>query len=460
MKKLLCNLGKYFCLMLGIFLFISSVPAFGQETNPFISPASIGKMRNARGEFIRYVGGMRSLFEKSNALGERDAFALHYEGVDKLDSMLSSYEALIKEEDKILSYTRSLDVADRKAMDILAYNKYLAEDSRQALEALRLEDQIVFNKLNTLVEFVVNEYNPLNSDLVNFLGADKVEEFDNCLKYFENRFDKNFYNGLKQNIELYNKEIYPKMTDLFRQAVKPGDVLETAFKQMPQEQKAALKLSLQARDAEILTEEMAGNMMEYIRTFGKGLTDPKYYSKEGLIVDLKAMNLAERSQYADEITGLNRGSKNFIADYETQLNTVEKRVVRKSITKGFWVLAGLGAIATAAYITDVAADNHFNAGRTMSNRELATIGKKIENGTANVKERFAFFTNPVTKRYVQEDPVYTLNLVDLVEGVYAANELLNTQKAQGKQIKDNVENGVLKNLDQKMSTTDFGVGTL
>ena len=61
---------------------------------------------------------------------------------------------------------------------------------------------------------------------------------------------------------------------------------------------------------------------------------------------------------------------------------------------------------------------------------------------------------------MQEDPVYTLNLVDLVEGVYAANELLNTQKAQGKQIKDNVENGVLKNLDQKMSTTDFGVGTL
>ncbi len=459
MKKIMMYLGKYFCLVFGIFLFVSSVPAFGQETNPFLSPASIGKMRGSINDFKEAIDKMQNALKETNY--KKDPFFLEVCAHDRFDDILSGYKTLIKEEDKILSYTISLNVADREAMDILAYNKYLAEDSRQALEALRLQDKIIFNKLNSLIEFFLNEYTlSFEGDLAELIGADKAVEFENCLKYFQNRFDENFYNGLKQNIELYNKEIYPKMTELFRKSVKPGDVLETAFKQMPQEQKAALKLSLQARDAEILTEEMAGNMMEYIRAFGKGLTDPKYYSKEGLIVDLKAMNLTERSQYADEITGLNRGSKNFIADYETQLNTVEKRVVRKSITKGFWVLAGLGAIATAAYITDVAADNHFNAGRTMSNRELAAIGKKIENGTANVKERFAFFTNPVTKRYVQEDPVYTLNLVDLVEGVYAANELLNTQKAQGKQIKDNVENGVLKNLNKQMSTTDFGVGSL
>ncbi|MBO7605521.1 MAG: hypothetical protein J6S61_03545 [Elusimicrobiaceae bacterium] len=459
MKKLLCNLGKYFCLMLGIFLFISSVPAFGQEIEQFLSPASIGKMRKARTSFNEVVDNMQSAILEVNEKKDPKYLEIHVR--EDFPDMLSDYETLIKEEDHILSYTISLNVADREAMDILAYNKYLAEDSRQALEALRLQDKIIFNKLNSLIEFFLNEYAFVYvGDLASLIGADKAVEFENCLKYFENRFDKNFYNGLKQNIELYNKEIYPKMTDLFRQAVKPGDVLETAFKQMPQEQKAALKLGFQARDAEILTEEMAGNMMAYIQEFGKGLTDPKYYSKEGLIVDLNGMSLAERSKYADEITGLNRGSKNFIADYEKRLNTVEKRVVRKSITKGFWVLAGLGAIATAAYITDVAADNHFNAGRTMSNRELATIGKKIEHGTANVKERFAFFTNPATKRYVQEDPVYTLNLVDLVEGVYAANELLNTQKAQGKQIKDNVENGVLKNLNKQMSTTDFGVGSL
>ena len=439
--------------MLGIFLFASSIPVFGQEIEQFLSPASVGKIKSVRNSLMRSVEYLKRL------VYDEDTFNFSKYGDDHVEDILSSYQKLIEEEDKILSYTRALDVADKEAIDIIVYNRYLAEDSRQALEALRLEDEIVFNKLNTILEF--SRENGLGLfKFTELLGEHGYTELKNCVEYFENRFDEKFYEGITQGIERYNKEIYPKMTELFRKAVKPGDVLETAFKQMPKEQKAALKLGFEARDAEILTEEMAKNMMEYIRNFGKGLTDPKYYSKEGLIVDLKAMNLAERSQYADEIAGLNKGSKNFIADYEKQLNTVEKRVVRKSITKGFWVLAGLGAIATAAYITDVAADNHFNSDRTMAIRDLGSIGKKIENGTANVKEKFAFFSSPSSKSFVKTDPVYTLNLVDLVEGVYAANELLNAQKAQGQQIKDNVEHNVLKNVNKQMGTTDFGVGTL
>ena len=501
MKKLMMCLGKYFCLMLGIFLFASSVPAFGQKIEQgieqFLSPASTGELKNYRKDLLtsiknfQYKDGVAALFKDDN------------KGL--LDKILSNYEKLIEEEDKILSYTRSLDIADKEAMDILTYSRYFAKDSGHAeLEGVRLQDRIILDKLNNLVKFAESESKPLYESLVEYLGdvsdiessykhpfcrfalevkidnarryegvdwlfdteeligTERVAEFENCFTYLKTRFSDEFYKDLTQGIERYNKEVYPKMTELFRQAVKPFDVLETAFKQMPKAQQEALRAAFTVRDVEVATEETAEVLMKYVEDFGKGLRDPKYYSKEGILKNLLAMpSSAKQVEYVDDIAEISsrRGLKNFISDSE-KLTPVERNVVSKSITKGFWVLAGLGAIATAAYITDVAADNHFSK-NSISPRELGIIAKNIENGTATIREKFAFFTHPATEEYVKKDPVYTLSLVQLASDIYAADELLQeAKKAQEQKTKDNVEKSFFKDFEKQQGKTNFGVGSL
>ena len=261
---------------------------------------------------------------------------------------------------------------------------------------------------------------------------------------------------MNRNIKFFRKT----EAALIRQKYTPLDIMEYAYKSgMLPKEKAGVKLTLEAMDADVALGTLVKNIRVYLTEFGTKIKNVKFYPAASLTRELKGMSLAERTEYVNELTDLERYSKTFIDDFE-KLDRPARRYVGKSITKGFWVLAGLGAIATAAYITDIAADNHFSK-NTISPREVGIIAKNIENGTATIREKFAFFTHPATEEYVKKDTVYTLSLVQFASDIYAADELLQeAQRTQGQQIKENVENGVLKNLEQKMSTTDFGVGTL
>ena len=457
MKSTVIRPLKIFCFIFIILLVMSNVSVYGQRNNHFLLSPSIDNIKSYRENFLNYINTIEHNFKYHSPDFWKNSSMEHFNGA------LYKYRQLIMAEDNILSYTRALDVADKEVIDIVVYNRYLANDSDKLLSTIRLEDEIVFNKLKTLLEFIKSKSSFKYKTFLTsgkLIGAKKEKEFENCIKYFQNRFDENFYKTLERDVERYNKEIYSKVISFFREAAKPEDIMEYAFKNslLPQE-KAGIKLTLEAMDSEVSLSKLVKSIRGYLVEFGSKVKNVKYYPVSSLTKALQEMDIIERTRYVDEITELKSGSKNFVKDFE-KLGKAEQKYVGRNITKGFWFLSGVGAVLTAAYISDISADNHFSAEYTLSNRDLVGIGRKIENGTASIEERFEFFINPVTEEYVKKDPVYTLNFVDLVSNIYTADKLLETLKTQEQQVQDKVEKSLYNNLDRRINNTDFGTGNL
>ncbi|MBQ2312565.1 MAG: hypothetical protein II183_00175, partial [Elusimicrobiaceae bacterium] len=216
---------------------------------------------------------------------------------------------------------------------------------------------------------------------------------------------------------------------------------------LPKE-KAGVKLVLEAKDADITITTLVKSIHSYLTKFGAGIKDVKYYPIASLTRELNGMNLAERTKYVEGLTDLQKGSQTFIKDFE-KLDPYSKRYIGKNITKGFWPLAIVGAILTANYISNAMAENHCN-NTTVKQKNLAEIGKKIEEGTANKSEKWIFFTNPISQGFVETDPVYTLNFVKLAADVYRAENFLDQIKTEEVKQQHNIENK-LRDTYQKTS---------
>lgn len=457
MKTIIIRIVKNFCLIPAILLFVLNVFVYGQQDNHFLSSPSVDKMKSYRDDFINYINTIEHDFKYRSPNLWTDGSIRYFDGA------LYKYRQLIISEDNILSYTRALDVAEKDAIDVVVYNRYLANDSNKLLRTIRLEDEIVFNKLRTLLEFIGSKSSFKQETFLTsgkLIGAKKEKEFENCIKYFQNRFDENFYKAIERDVERYNREIYGRVISFFREATNPVDIMEYAFKNslLPKE-KAGIKLTLEAMDSEVSIGRLVKSIRGYLVEFGTKVKNVKYYPASGLTKFLEETDIAGRTKYVNEIAELTPGSKNFVKDFE-KLEESQRRYVGKNITKGFWFLAGLGVVVTTAYITDISAENHFNAAYTMSNRDLVYISRKIENGTASDKETFGFFKNPATEDHVNKDSIYTLNFVDLAANVYTADKLLETLQAQEQQLQGKVENSLFDNLDRQIGNIDFGVGTL
>ena len=453
MKQIIHEFKKYFCLTLGICLITSSVPSFSQETD-FLEPILLRDIKEYNLAFGKQLEDL-TLF--INGIGMRDTL---------IDELIEKYNALIKEEDKILSRTKLVNLYYREPLEIIAFNKYIDLGGLEALETMRLQDRILLNKIKTSFYFVENKYPKVVFEpAYGILGKERSEEFKNCIKYFEKRFGEDkIYEALKNDFAAYNRGLYPKMTEFFiKTGVDPVEVLRIAYKELDMfpKEKAGIKLVVDAMDSDILVPKLVEKIRSYLTNFGKGIRDVKWYPPESIAKELEAMSIAKRTQYTYEITELKPGSKNFIKDVK-KLDVPGKRYVIKNITQGLWPLAIVGAIATAAYITTLSAENHYN-NTTKSQRELAEIGKKIENGTATKAEKYVFFTNPISKQFVETDPVYTLNFVKLAYDVYQADKLLNEIKSEEAQRQQqDVENEFMNNY-QKTSdilAKDLQIGTL
>ena len=467
MKKIIIYLGKYFCLMLGILLFTSNVKIFGQEQS------------------IQLFYGMEDFISEINEI-EPHLFNLYqkledpYELLKKFQEECSTKEQLYDGKGNLLKELQevSIQYSNKTAQYDYYFNIYKRTHNNELLEELSRpyfdpafnSEMLNYKERETILEMLPKQLIQEGNDYfakkyIYVLPEIKFNQASRAI-YIES---KDVFNAriaiehmqdmirkMNRNIKLFRKT----EAALIRQNYTPLDIMEYAYKKgMLPKEKAGVKLTLEAMDADVALGTLVKNIRAYLTEFGTKIKDVKFYPAASLTRELKGMSLAERTEYVEGLVDLEKGSKTFVDDF-TKLDPYAKRYVGKNITKGFWVLAGLGVITTAAYITDVAADNHFSK-NTISPRELGIIAKNIENGTATIREKFAFFTHPATEEYVKKDPVYTLSLVQLASDIYAADELLQeAKKAQEQKTKDNVENGVLKNLEQKMSTTDFGVGTL
>ena len=72
----------------------------------------------------------------------------------------------------------------------------------------------------------------------------------------------------------------------------------------------------------------------------------------------------------------------------------------------------IGAFLTAAVITEVRSNNSFFA-QTLGPRAMKGIADKIENGTSSISEEIAFYNSPVSDSFIENDPVHTINAINL-----------------------------------------------
>ena len=468
MKKTIMYLGKYFCLMLGIFLFTSSVGVYGQVTAEDALMKEMSSLyRLNYYQDLRYLGldleEMEALLKNPNEV--LDTWLMSWYKGDGVINFNKSY--LGKREKWYVLKSKAEHILNGGSVEELSsmytdHLTYSLSDLEKA-EISRFDpsqfvhkglfwlekDRESYDRVLQQKYHAVKKYQ--SGNIAYWIYDEDFKKLKASVRYFRGKYDE-----MKESYFLAQKA----KAELLRHKYTPVDVMKYAYKNgMLPKEKAGVKLTLKAMDNDVSMNALVRSIRAYLTEFGSSIKDVNII-KSGLTKELKGMSVAERTKYVDGITELTPGSKNFIKDFEI-LEESGKKYVGRNITKGFWVLAGLGAVATAAYITDVAAYNHFNSGYTMSNRDLAIVGKKIEDGTATIKEKVAFFTNPNSQRFVETDPVYTLSFVQLASDIYAADEFLKeTQKAQEQQIQNNVEQNVLKNLNKQMSTTDFGVGSL
>ena len=512
MKQIINKLKQSLCLMLGICLLTSSVPVFAQEV-PYTpdliqsmfeettvnfesleqSLAELEKFVNNPQKYLDEIVKTEDKLQISNAITRLSShFASENEKkamkeVHPFSELNDSFTRALETYKNICQhYQCNVDLSnginEKGVLKELARRytdpKYLDPSeitlSKEEIETienifpkemlqLKYFDLYIHSEFSTFEYLSEKKYNASKTSYISgrfydgtivWVEEKDFEQMKQGVKFLKAEVEK-----MKQNIALINRV----KAELLRQKYTPAQVMEYAFKEgMLPKAKDSVKLIAQAMDPVIKVPELVNYMTEHLKAFEKGtFKDIKYYPVEGLMKELEGMSIAERAKYVEGLTDLEKGSQTFLKDME-KLDPYSRRYVAESIKQGFWPVAALAALITVYTIVSANADNHFNKA-TKSQRELAEIGKKIENGIADRAEKWIFFTNPISKQFVETDPVYTLHFVKLASDVYQAEELLKEMKAaETKQQKQDVENTFMDSY-QKISdklAKDPQLGTL
>ena len=462
MKHIIIRIGKYFCLIFGILLVSSNIQIFSQTVKPSELMQLNEQREILKSKINNFIMTKQKIYESIEPIEGSNSGAFLKDYKKSLQDLEKEYFSYIQREQNYYS-----KLMPKRYMEELVY-QYTGESNeiRGIISLVRSRDEAVFCKLERMTDLIIDLSDRKLAGLESFapyrslLPEAKIQEWSNCARYLVNRFDSKIEVKTVAELKTFYKEILAKLTVFFEKGVNPADVMEYAYRMgmLPKEQ-IGIKLTLQAMNDNIPVRSIVKNISKYFADFGTELRNSAKYNAGSLTKELEILTVGKRAKRVGEVVELNPGSRTFIKDLNKLDRDVKKRMI-KNITGGFMVLAGLGAIATAEYIMDVSAENHFNSAATMSNKELAIIGEKIEYGTATVKEKFAFFTNPFCESFIEKNPVYTLSFVDFAADVYAAKEFLENQKAQDKKIKDEVEKNLILNLDNQIGKADFGTGTL
>ena len=465
MKTILLKLRKCLCLTLSIFLLASNMQVFAQEAIVLDEISldfelSAKKMINRTAEIKRLIN--EPAREYSNRYEPHLANRIE-NFISNVERMKELYEDFIIKENNITHYGKMSSLSEKSAMDILA-SEYINNDYYFAISSIREQDKIIFNKLNYFIKIfqnvpvkVGNNDNPLVT-LKSRLSEENSKELDNCISYLEKRFSPS--EAIK-DFQRYKQEVYPKISSYFEKAVSSTEILEYAYKNgMLPKEKAGVKLTLEAMDADVSSNSLVKNIRKYLTDFGTKIKDVKYYPEESLMRELEGMTLAERTKYVDELTELQSGSKEFIKDFN-KLDRPAKRYVGKNIIHGTWVSIGLMVGLTLLFELIPQNSNANNINKSLEIMDtLDDISYKIENGEATMAEILYFYTIPENEYLILKDPVHTLNFVKLAQGAMEAEEILEAEKENKAKENKAIENSILKNYQKQASKTDFGVGTL
>ena len=477
MKTIISKLKKCLCLTLSIFLLTSNMQVFAQEAkeldfvkeNLDLITKELDLIKDTY-EFDQNINNLRNILEKEIKLSIEDPIEylreVSFEAKEgtfypkSIKNFMSEYK-VTREKYYALSCSTK-DIIEKGVLSELSYkyngNLRLLNKSEKEM----LDISVAFPPVRHAYD-VLNAAEPANKILANtycivphgrfrvtWINNEDIPKLIQSVKYFENKIDE-----MKAGLT----KIYKARGELLRHTFTPADILEYAYKNgiLPKE-KAGIKLTLEAMDADVSVNSLVKSIRKYLTEFGTKVKSEKYSAS--LTKKLKGMTLAERAKYVDELTELKLGSKTFISDFE-KLDSSAKKYVGKAITKGMWELPLIGAIITAAIITEITADNNFNPAYTASIKDISEMKNKIENGEATLQEQWLFYTDERNESLIQKDAVHTLHFVKLAQGAMEAEEiLLEAEKENKAQENKAIENSILKNYQKQANKTDFGVGTI
>ena len=383
MKKIIVQIKKYF-LILSIFLISSHIQVFSQTLWPS-EVQQLNEQREIISNLINEIGIMKDNIGKSvTAIEDKEVGAYFDNYNSSLNSLKEKYIAYMQKEQDY--YSRMLP---KRYMSELTY-MYTGESSeiREIVSLVRSKDEAVLFKLEKMTDFIkyysdrkltgLDKSRPYSR----LLSEAQLQEWNNCVIYLANRFDKKLEAKTLTEIKTLYKNHLSQLVVSFNKSVNSGDIMEYAFRYgMLDSEKNGIRVVLRSMKDDAMVRTITEDIMDHLTKFKFELQGLKYYDSEIITKELLGLTTMKRARRVEEIIKLNNGAQEFIKDLK-KLDRPSRDYMFNHITGGVWAFAGLGAIATAAYISNVSAENHFNPAYTMSNRDLAIIGNKIKDGTA------------------------------------------------------------------------------
>lgn len=423
MKKIIKKLKKCLCLTLSIFLLASNVQVFGQEI-PIMSYIE------SMSEFDKDIESLRKIFqgiEEHYANPKKALGGLWSHFFDYARDFETKYTNFMNVNIKNYEYIKEYAINNNyeDIVKILSEEQSFIDQKIIKLEELLPKDAVQIKVSGTRSERLIEEAKSKKYSAYS-IGYDETVAV--WIKDEDVVKIKGYIEHYREEIERMSKigNLNTKVRNqIVREHITPADILEYTYKtgMLPKE-KAGVKLTLEAMDADVSVASLVKSIRSYLTEFGTKIKDVKYYPVASLTRELNGMTLAERTQYVNELTELNSGSKAFIKDLN-ELDRPTKRYVGKSITKGNWALPLIGSILVAATITELRAENNFSA-----SANLPLMKKKIEDGEASPAEKWQFYTNKRTEELVKTDPVHTLNFVQLASQAYQEEQALEEKVAE------------------------------
>ena len=476
MKTILLKLRKCLCLTLSIFLLASNMQVFAQVAVDKAGLHELYFLLDEMSLLNRVFKGMecdiaslesfisnptREIEEVMRVFYEKQEYVDHvnfnvndiktsYEVYRENYNLYSTIANTILEEGKrealALRYTQDLSPfltpEDTKEISKMFPDKFL---NKRTLFLSEKKDKELYNFIKKQKYYRVVD--DVSSPNVVWVNDKDIEKIRSGIKYMRDKIAE-MKKGIKVATTAQQK--------LLRQSCTPPSVLEYAYKNgMLPKEKAGVKLTLEAMDADVSVNSLVKSIRQYLTDFGTKIKDP------GLMKKLEGMTLAERTKYVDELTELQSGSKKFIEDLN-KLDKPTKRYIGKNIIHGTWATVGIMVGLTLLFELIPQNSNANNINKSLEIMDaLDDIAYKIENGEATMPEMLYFYTIPENEYLILNDPLHTLNFVKLAQGVMEAEEILLEAEKENK-AKENkaIENSILKNYQKQASKTDFGVGTL
>lgn len=275
-----------------------------------------------------------------------------------------------------------------KAPRLVVNNRYALEEGA-AIKAIREEIGKVIGLGPKGVHYAAN--------------TAKVEkQMQMTLNFLDERIE--YYDYMLKGNTKAQKVLAERVDDLIAEGVITRErIIDYVIENMKPEELRFVGVLKQAKAGGMTRVQMASELGKYLPAIGsKRAKSP-------------ILGLMRKASYKTLKSNLTPKTQKFIKDFPELLeegNTaISSRIAKKGLRVG--PVAVIGALLTAALITEIKSDNHFGV-ETVSNRQLVNLQRSIDNGTAGDADIVMFYSNPQSDSLTNKDTKHFIKSFNLL----------------------------------------------